>query len=81
MATKTTTSKATAVAIAPTPEVVKTSGRNVDVPPKSAGVTTPGEKTAPTADAIRTRAYFIWQSSRDTEFANWMRAEQELSDI
>lgn len=81
MATKILTSKATTMATQPAPEKVAIPDRIVGVLPKSAPATAAPKKSDPTTEAIRTRAYFIWLSSRDEEFKNWIRAEQELSDV
>ena len=79
---KSSTPKATVAAKASTPEVVSTTPvRNSAVPPKSAAIAAPSKKSPPTTDAIRLRAYFIWQSNGGGAFENWIRAERELSSI
>jgi hypothetical protein len=79
---KSSTPAVIAAAKASTPEVVSTTPvRNSAVPPKSAAIAAPPRKSPPATDAIRLRAYFIWQSNGGGEFENWIRAERELTSV
>ena len=64
--TKTTKTTATKKAAAAKPKIVRAAGK-----PKVAAIT---------AEQVAERAYYIWaDGSGDDPFANWLRAERELT--